>query len=583
MKAALALFGAALIAVVPLVGSDFYVTLFNYIGIFTLVALGLVLLTGAGGLTSFGQAAFFGIGAYCTAWYTTRMGGSPWLGLALATAVTVLSAAVIGVFTLRLSGHYLPVATLAWGIAIFFLFGNLEMLGRYTGISNIPPVAVGTLTLHTERRIYYLIWVIVGLSMLAATNLLQSRKGRAIASLRGGSVLAESLGVNAFGVKLAVFLLAGGLAGIAGWLYAHLQRFISPEPFGINAGIEFLFMAVLGGAGSVLGALVGSTLVNLLKNVLQDVLPLITTRGGNFEIVVYGMLFILVLQHSRGGLVPTLMRRLPRRHPPPPKAERRLPARQRPKSGELLQVHNVTKRFGGLVAVNEVSLTLNAGEILAVIGPNGAGKSTLFNLISGALKPTSGSIRLLGETISRLPAMAIARLGVARTFQHVKLRPGMTLLDNVAMGAYLRGRSGYWQAMLRLDREEEQKTRAEAMAHLIRVGLGDDPYELAGNLPLGKQRLLEVARSLAADPMLIMLDEPAAGLRRREKVALAELIRSLKADGVTVLLVEHDMEFVMGLVDRLVVLQFGTKLAEGTPAEIRANPAVQEAYLGGVA
>jgi branched-chain amino acid transport system permease protein len=583
MKAALALFGAALVAVVPLVGSDFYVTLFNYIGIFTLVALGLVLLTGAGGLTSFGQAAFFGIGAYCTAWYTTRMGGSPWLGLALATAVTVLSAAVIGVFTLRLSGHYLPVATLAWGIAIFFLFGNLEMLGRYTGISNIPPVAVGTLTLDTERRIYYLIWVIVGLSMLAATNLLQSRKGRAIASLRGGSVLAESLGVNAFGVKLAVFLLAGGLAGIAGWLYAHLQRFISPEPFGINAGIEFLFMAVLGGAGSVLGALVGSTLVNLLKNVLQDVLPLITTRGGNFEIVVYGMLFILVLQHSRGGLVPTLMRRLPRRHPPAPKAERRLPARQRPKSGELLQVHNVTKRFGGLVAVNEVSLTLNAGEILAVIGPNGAGKSTLFNLISGALKPTSGSIRLLGETISRLPAMAIARLGVARTFQHVKLRPGMTLLDNVAMGAYLRGRSGYWQAMLRLDREEEQKTRAEAMAHLIRVGLGDDPYELAGNLPLGKQRLLEVARSLAADPMLIMLDEPAAGLRRREKVALAELIRSLKADGVTVLLVEHDMEFVMGLVDRLVVLQFGTKLAEGTPAEIRANPAVQEAYLGGVA
>jgi branched-chain amino acid transport system permease protein len=248
-----------------------------------------------------------------------------------------------------------------------------------------------------------------------------------------------------------------------------------------------------------------------------------------------------------------------------------------------LRVESVTKRFGGLVAVNEVSLTLNAGEILAVIGPNGAGKSTLFNLISGALKPTSGSIRLLGETISRLPAMAIARLGVARTFQHVKLRPGMTLLDNVAMGAYLRGRSGYWQAMLRLDREEEQKTRAEAMAHLIRVGLGDDPYELAGNLPLGKQRLLEVARSLAADPMLIMLDEPAAGLRRREKVALAELIRSLKADGVTVLLVEHDMEFVMGLVDRLVVLQFGTKLAEGTPAEIRANPAVQEAYLGGVA
>ena len=578
-------------ALAPLVLGNFSVSLMNDIGIGALVALGLVLLTGVGGATSFGQAAFVGIAAYSTAWLTTAQGLSPWLGLAFALALTGLSALAIGMLTLRLGGHFLPLSTIAWGLSIAMLFGNMDALGRHTGLSNIPALHIAGWSLADPRAIYYLIWFIVGLAFLFSYNLLASRPGRAIRSLRGGAILLASVGADAYRVRLSLFVMAALLAGLAGWLYAHMNRFVSPAPFDVRASIEYLLMAVAGGLGHLAGAVVGSALVLVMKNALQDVLPMLTQRAGQLEAIAFAALFILLLHFARGGLM-GFVRKLTRGRfqapqsadrlgaaPVPPLPHRALPAR----GARILSVEGAVKRFGGLVAVNEVSFDVNAGEIVGLIGPNGAGKSTMFNLLTCTLPMTAGKVRFLDRDIAGMPQRAVARLGLARTFQHVKLRPHMSLLDNVALGAHSRTRSGMLKAGLRLDREEERQILQEAKRQLDRIGLGERAHELAGSLPLGTQRILEIARALAADPVLLVLDEPAAGLRRKEKMALGDLLRKLREEGVTILIVEHDMDFVMKLVDRLVVMNFGSKLVEGVPSAVRADERVQAAYLGSVA
>jgi branched-chain amino acid transport system permease protein len=581
---------AVLAAVLALLAAPFYmapftITLLNYIGVYSFVALGLVLLTGIAGMVSFGQASFMGIAAYATAWASGLMGYSPWLGLLLAIVVTCAVAAIVGLVTLRLQGHFLSLSTIAWGLALYFTFGNIAGLGAYNGIGSIPPVSIGALPLVGSSQIFYLIWGALLLTLVAAHNLLGSRAGRAMRALRGGNTLVESLGINALQIRLATFVIAALLAALSGWLYTHMTRFVSPTPFDVTMSIIFLMMAMVGGSGYLLGALVGAALITLLKNWIQDILPLIApSASGQLEIVVFSVLFIIFLQRARDGIVPYVAQWLPEPQHEKPVAAEALARRAQPeKGGALMTVEAASRNFGGLTAVNAVSFEVRADEILALIGPNGAGKTTMFNLITGALRASAGRIVFNGKDITRASACTIARAGIARTFQHVKLRPKMSLIDNVLLGAYSRTRAGFFAGALRLDRAEEDRARSDAMYQLERVGLDARPYELAGNLPLGNQRLLEIARALAADPVLLVLDEPAAGLRRPEKLKLAGLLRTLRAEGLSVLLVEHDMDFVMTLVDRVVVMDFGCKLCEGTPEAVRADARVQEAYLGGVA
>lgn len=562
----------------PMIPSH-WLTLLIYIGIAALVCIGLCVMTGYAGITSFGQAAFVGVGAYTTALLTTSFQLSPWLSLPASIAVTIACAFLIGWITVRLSGHYLVLGTFAWSIGLYYVFANVSVLGGYNGITGLPQLFYKA---GTDERVPFniLLWLFVALTLLVAINILDSRPGRAIRAVRS-QAMAESFGIDTSHYKLIVFVLAAASAGLAGWLHAHFLRFVNPNPFHLNASVEYLFMAIIGGVGNLIGAIAGSLIVVASKSWLQGALPGLLGTSGNYEIVAFGIVVLLLLHFAPKGVIapmPPSVRLYSRLRQ---RSTATLPQMAKPAHDtEVLRLDHVTKNFGGLRAVDDVSFAVRAAEIVALVGPNGAGKSTLFDLMSGLSPLTSGTVRLLNEHIEGLPARAIARRGLSRTFQHTHLRADMTVLENVALGGHLRSRNGVLRAALRLDRAEEAALLTEAASHIQKLGLGASMDSPAGTLALGQQRIVEVARALMSDPILVLLDEPAAGLRYAEKQELTFAIREMRHRGISVVLVEHDLEFVGQIADRVVVLDFGTLIAEGTPDAVIRDPRVIEAYLG---
>jgi ABC-type branched-subunit amino acid transport system ATPase component/ABC-type branched-subunit amino acid transport system permease subunit len=566
--------------------SNYHLSVVTYVMMYAIVCIGLVLMTGVAGMMSFGQAAFAGLGAYITSYLATAHGLSPWLGLLIALAGASCVASLIGTMTVRMGGHYLALATLCFCISLYFLAGNAEHLGRFSGITGIPPLTFFGHEVKSERDNYLIVLIVLAAVAWWVRRLLNSRMGRMLRSLRASPLLAETFGVGAHRYRLVAFVVAAVLAALSGWLYAHVQRFINPTPFGVQTSIEYLFMIVIGGSSEVFGAILGAGIFTLLKQELQVLLAPLFGPTTRLEMLVFAGLMILMLAKARQGLWPTIGAWTRWVTPPPqpvaPVVIRRLRTPPRP-SVPLLTATNMRRTFGGLVAVDDVSFDVMAGEIVGLLGPNGAGKSTLFHLITGVLPATSGDIAFLGEPLPAISARDMCRRGTACTFQHAKLVPDMTVIENVALGATHLGRCGLLSATFGLDRDEERRLLGWSMHLLDRVGLANNAYETAGSLPLGHRRVLEVARALAAQPLLLLLDEPAAGLRANEKNRLAALLRSLRDEGLGVLLVEHDVAFMSSVADRLMVMNLGRRIALGTPAEVCSNAAVQQAYLGAAA
>lgn len=584
----------AVIAATPSLFPDPYTQgLVVNFGIDATMALGLVILVGYAGQFSLAQAGFAAIGAYGSAVGTVRLGWPPLLAMVAAALVAAALVYVIGRPVLRLRGHFLAMATLALNEIIYLLLTNSQELGGSSGFGGIPPFSVFGLSFADQSRQVYLVLAVLAIGFWVALRIRNSREGRGLRALRVNETVAAAHGVNAARAKNKGFVLSAVFASIAGSLYAHTLLYVNPSPFGVIQSIEILVIVVIGGVASPWGALLGAGALSLIRESSTNVIPGIFGEGavGAGEELLVGVLLVLVLVLLPGGIAGTVRRGwtwltggarvaapVALANPPAPPT----PAQAAGPAPGRLAVEGLTKRFGGVTAADSIDLSLRDGEILGVIGPNGAGKTTVINLLSGVLPPSGGRIRLDDRDITGEPAHRVAAAGVARTFQTPVMFEGMTVLETVLVGTYPAGHAGVVRSAVPTPGvwREEGQLRAAAERALDWCGLAALRDVPATTLPLGHQKVLEIARGLACEPSVLLLDEPAAGLNRAEKQRLSALLRDLRERGIALLLVEHDMEMVMGLVDRVHVLHFGTTLRVGTPAEVRSDPEVVRAYLG---
>lgn len=567
-------------------------SVFVTITFYILIVVGLSLLAGYAGQVSLGQAAFYGLGAYATGVLTANFGWSPWLSIPAAILGTAALAYVVGMPVFLLRGHYLVIATLGFGIIVQVLMRQQRALtGGASGLIGIPSLQVGEdLLLVGDEFYFYTATVLALVGMGLSRSLVLSRFGRALQAIQSSEAAAGTLGVNGTRYKTAVFAWSAGLAALAGVLYAHWVGFVSPSPYGLGFSVLLLVMAVVGGIASIPGAVVGVVVVELLRDWLRDVVPRLVGAGGSsaeYEIVVFGVLLAIIVLFAPEGVWPRIARvarGLPwfragdRGDAGVEAIEPEFPAEK--DAAPVLEVTDLTRRFGGLIAVSGLSLEVAAGEVFAVIGPNGAGKTTLLNLISGVLTPTEGEIRVSEREVSGTPAHRIAMCGVARTFQTPHLFPLLDVLDNVKVGVHRRTHSGFVRCALGLDRSEERRATSEALGAMRMVGIEHLAGQRVDELPFGGQRLVELARALASRPRLLLLDEPASGLTASERQSLVEIIRKIAAAGVAVILVEHNVRLVSEIADRVIVIHHGERIAYDTPDVVMQDERVISAYLG---